>query len=43
MRKQTFNFKWAVNRFRADKRTGAVNPIKPSRYFKELAKKGAGF
>lgn len=40
MKKQPFKMQWVINKFRADKRTGAINPIK---YAKYLMDKGAGF
>lgn len=43
VRKQQFNYRWKVDEYRKDKRTGALQPVKASRYFKELAKEGAGW
>lgn len=42
MRKQ-WAMQWVVNGHRKDKRTGAVSPVKGSKYFEELSNKGAGW
>ncbi len=34
---------WKISRYRKDKRTGAISPIKPSKYFEYLANEGAGW
>lgn len=39
----TIKMQWVVNQYRRDRRTGALQPVKASRYFKELSKEGAGF
>lgn len=43
MKKQTYTIKWQVNKYRKDKRVGAISPIKPGRYAQYLFEKGAGF
>ncbi|MDQ0158822.1 hypothetical protein [Alkalibacillus salilacus] len=37
MRKMKYTIKHKVHPHRRDKRTGALNPVKPSKYFKYLA------
>nr|WP_289038254.1 hypothetical protein [uncultured Allobacillus sp.] len=32
--------KWTINKYREDKRTGVLNPVEPSDYFKFLAGEG---
>lgn len=39
----TIKMQWVVNERRKDKRTGALQPIEPSEYFKYLSSKGAGW
>lgn len=39
----TIKMQWVVNEYRKDRRTGAINPVKASDYYKELAKEGAGW
>jgi len=43
MKKPYWKMCWSINEHRKDKRTGVVSPVKGSRYFKELSKKGAGW
>ena len=43
MRKNYWKMHWAVNERRKDKRTGAIRPVKGSKYYEELSKKGAGW
>lgn len=38
----TIKMQWVVNEYRKDRRTGAIQPVKASDYYKELAKEGAG-
>ena len=35
--------KWVISKYREDKRTGVLKPVKPSEYYKELCKMGAGW
>ncbi|WP_162297865.1 hypothetical protein [Halalkalibacillus sediminis] len=37
------NFRWIVNEYRQDRRTGATNPIETSEYAKQLFKNPAGW
>jgi len=43
MRKPYWTMYWAVNERRRDKRTGAISPVKASKYYAELSKEGAGW
>lgn len=40
---KTIKYQWVVNPYRKNKRTGALQPVKPSEYFKELSREGAGW
>ena len=35
--------KWSVNKYRRDKRTGPISPVKASKYYQYLSKIGAGW
>ncbi|MGP4073791.1 hypothetical protein ACTWQB_14705 [Piscibacillus sp. B03] len=43
MKQMTYTIKHKVSRHRRDKRTGVQQPVRPSDYYKELAKEGAGW
>jgi len=43
MRKTYWNIQWTVNEYQKDRRTGTISPVKGSKYFEELSKKGAGW
>ncbi|MUK89138.1 hypothetical protein GMD78_12215 [Ornithinibacillus sp. L9] len=43
MKKQSIKYKWKVDPYRKDKRTGAISPVKRSEYAESLFRVGAGF
>lgn len=43
MKKQSYKFRWSVNKYRRDKRTGVLSPVPRSEYAQYLFEKGAGW